>query len=62
MATSIQVEESTLEMLKGMKSETRVKSYDRVIIGLLRERRAKSMYGFLPKGDLRGLRDKSDRF
>ncbi|MBN2517683.1 MAG: hypothetical protein JXB14_02460 [Candidatus Altiarchaeota archaeon] len=64
MTTSIQVEESTVEMLKTLKSETKAKSYDQIIVKLVGERhRGKSMFGFL-KGveDLtKDLRDETDR-
>jgi len=63
MVSSIQVEDSTLEMLKGMKSKAKARSYNQIILRLMGERhRDKSLFGFLPKGEiLKDLRDEKDR-
>jgi predicted CopG family antitoxin len=67
MATTIQVKDTTMQLLKSIKHEAKAKSYDDVIIALANERRQalfKSMRGTL-KGDwdiMEDLRDKHDRY
>ena len=67
MATTIQVKESTMQLLRALKFEHKAKSYDDAIQILAREHRKpmfKSMRGTL-KGNwdiMEGLRDKHDRF
>ena len=64
MATTIQVEKETLELLKGFKEQTDANTYDEAIKMVLKSK--KSMYGALGKKKsmkeiLRGLRDEGDR-
>ena len=66
--TTIQVENSTKELLNELKKSFNSKTYDDVIQTLVRKK-TKSMYGKLAKGKkvsiaamMKGLRDKSDRF
>ena len=67
MYTTIQVKESTMQMLKSLKEEKKAKSYDEAIRRVLKEQRKarfESMRGTL-KGDwdiMEDLRDKHDRF
>lgn len=68
MATTIQVQEDTLELLKQMREMTKTASYDAAIKEMLKKstRHEKSLYGFLGKKNmkqiLKGLRDENDRF
>ncbi len=67
MKTTIQVERTTLELLKRVKGRTKSKSYDEAIRKMAIEGLdIESMWGFLGKGTrkdvMEGLRDKSDRF
>ena len=72
MVTTIQVNERTLELLKRIKEQMRMSSYDETIIRIVSERgRGESMAGSLKKYMKRGeslkdllkdLRDKDDRF
>ena len=66
MATTIQVDNETLELLKRFKSSFNAESYNDVINAILKGGIKKSMYGALGKEKnmrfiLRGLRDESDR-
>lgn len=66
MATTIQVDNDTLDLLKRFKSSLNAESYNDVINAILKGGIKKSMYGALGKeknmrGMLRGLRDESDR-
>ncbi len=69
MATTIQVQESTLELLKRIRKKTHSASYDEAINKLVKKTVPKSMAGALADGKkytkkqiLRGLRDEIDRF
>ncbi|MBI2657559.1 hypothetical protein HYX08_02580 [Candidatus Woesearchaeota archaeon] len=67
MATTIQIDERTLEMLKKIKDETEAASYDDAINKIIADRMKKeSLAGYLGrrpvKGILKGLREKHDRF
>ncbi len=72
MTTTIQVDESTLSLLKKLKDRTKADSYNTIIERLIQEslHPKKSMFGFLNKTNevitrkrmLRDLRDKSDRY
>ncbi len=66
--TTIQVENPTKELLNELKKNFHSKTYDEVIITLVRKK-TKSMFGKLARGKrpsatkmIKGLRDKSDRF
>ncbi|MEK6808994.1 MAG: hypothetical protein AABY14_04875 [Nanoarchaeota archaeon] len=66
MATSIQIQERTLDILKKIKEETRSVSYDEAINKLVvSTAKDKSLGGYLGKRPLKWilneLRDKSDR-
>ena len=66
MATTIQLEEETVKMLKGYKEQLNIATYDDLIKKMLAEKTNKSMFGFLGKTKsmshiLRDLRDESDR-
>lgn len=68
MSTTIQVENPTKELLNNLKTNYNSKTYDEVIITLVRKKEP-SMYAKLSKGKkisvkemMKGLRDKSDRF
>lgn len=68
MATTIQVQESTLESLKRLRKRTHALSYDELINRLIKKLAKKSMAGALArkkrytkKEILRGLRDEEDR-
>ena len=66
MATTIQVDNETLELLKRFKGSLNAESYNEVINAILKGGIKKSMYGALGKEKnmrviLRGLRDESDR-
>ncbi|RJQ22520.1 hypothetical protein C4580_00520 [Candidatus Woesearchaeota archaeon] len=65
--TTIQVQERTLHLLQQMRKSKGAKSYDEVILDLMRNAAPrKSMYGALGKASwkeiMRDLRDKDDRF
>lgn len=67
MATTIQVERETKEVLNELKKSFNSKTYDEVI-GILVRKKTKSMYGKLGKSKkislkkaMKGLRDKDDR-
>ncbi|MAF34692.1 hypothetical protein CMO91_02500 [Candidatus Woesearchaeota archaeon] len=64
MVTSIQVQEKTLELLKKLRAQHHVKTYDDVIHKLAARPRI-SFYGILKKEGMKnvmkGLRDKHDR-
>ncbi len=69
MATTIQVQHSTAELLKKIKERTQSGSYDEAIMKLLKQRSKKSLAGFFArkkhysrKEMLEGLRDERDRF
>lgn len=68
MSTTIQVENPTKELLSNLKTNYNSKTYDEVIITLVRKKEP-SMYAKLSKGKkvsvkemMKGLRDKSDRY
>jgi len=66
MYTTIQVKEGTMNMLKSIKKEKKLHSYDDVLQELLKKKKKDimSMHGYL-KGDwdiMEDLRDKHDRF
>ena len=67
MSTTIQVENPTKELLNNLKANYNSKTYDEVIIALVRKKEP-SMYAKLSKDKvsakemLKGLRDKSDRY
>ncbi len=64
MVTTIQLDESTLELLKQLKQAKRASSYDEVVKGLITEHK-QSLWGFLGKQSLSkiltNLRDEKDR-
>jgi len=67
-ATTIQVQASTLELLKKAKERAKADSYDETILSLFRKSGRASMAGALArkksyskKEMLKGLRDKHDR-
>ena len=66
MATTIQVNERTLHLLKKLKEETKSDSYDEAIIKIVGERhKGKSFAGYFGKKlsrkeILKDLRDKND--
>ncbi|MBI2597660.1 MAG: hypothetical protein HYW50_00515 [Candidatus Diapherotrites archaeon] len=67
MSTTIQVEKPTKELLNNLKTNYNSKTYDAVIITLVRKKEP-SMYAKLSKGKkvsvkemVNSLRDKSDR-
>ena len=67
MVTTIQVQDTTLLLLKKLKKETQSSSYDETIKKIAIARTNKeSFYGFLGKKSkawiLKDLRDKNDRF
>ncbi len=67
MTTTIQVQDTTLELLKKLKNETKSNSYDEAIKKITISRaKNESLYGFLGKKSrkwiLKDLRDKNDRF
>lgn len=67
MVTTIQVKDTTLELLKKVKEETKSSSYDEAIKKIVIARAKKeSFYGFLGKKSrawvLKDLRDEHDRF
>ena len=68
MTTTIQIENPTKDLLNELKKSFRSKTYDEVIVSLVRKK-TKSMYGKLSKGKkvsvsklMKNLRDKSDRY
>ena len=68
MVTTIQINESTIKLLKAIKERTNASSYDEVITKFLKERDTKSYAGAFSGGKkwtrkeiLEGLRDKHDR-
>lgn len=67
MATTIQLQEETVELLKRLRKETHASSYDEAIRKMLTNsaESIQSYYGFLGKRStkqiLENLRDKSDR-
>ena len=70
MVTTIQVQDTTLELLKKLKNETKAISYDETIKKIAAERtKNESLAGFLGKmprklilKELRELRSENDRF
>ena len=67
MVTTIQVQDTTLQLLKKLKEETKSNSYDETIKNIVIARtKGKSLAGFLGRRSrtwiLKDLRDKSDRF
>ena len=62
MATTIQIDEKTLKILKQIKEARKAKSYDEVVRDLILEKKA-SFWGFLGKKPLskimENLRDES---
>ena len=67
MKTTIQINQSTLELLKKVRDNTQSSSYDEAIKKvILKNINKESLYGYLGKKSkkeiLKGLRDKSDRF
>ena len=69
MATTIQVSDTTMQMLKRAKERTNSSSYDEAIRKLIAEQPRESLAGFLARKKhytreeiLKGLRDKVDRF
>ncbi len=68
MATTIQITEDTLQMLKRLRQLFHAGSYNEVVVQLVKHEQArKSMWGagnkkISMKHILGGLRDKSDRF
>ena len=67
MVTTIQVQDTTLLLLKKLKEETKSSSYDETIKTIaISQPKQESLYGFLGKKSrkwiLKDLRDKSDRF
>ena len=65
MVTTIQLENTTLDLLRQLKRGKRARSYDEVIRGLISENKI-SYWGFLGKKSLAkimvSLRDEKDRF
>lgn len=66
MATTIQLDEETVKMLKGYKEQLNIVTYDELIRKILSEKTKKSMFGCLGrrknmKEVLSGLRDEYDR-
>lgn len=67
MATTIQVEKETLELLKHMRKTSHTASYNELIHSLIKKSNVHppSLYGFLGKKKMKdvltGLRDKNDR-
>lgn len=68
MSTTIQIQNPTKKLLNDLKSNYNSKTYDEVIISLVRKKEP-SMYGKLSGGKkvsvkemMKGLRDKSDRY
>lgn len=65
MPTTIQIEDRTLKILKKIKKEKNVSSYDEAINRLVVSIRKESLAGFLGKRPLRELfehlRDKNER-
>ncbi|MFH1240564.1 MAG: hypothetical protein V1672_05105 [Candidatus Diapherotrites archaeon] len=68
MASTIQVEKDTMELLKNLKNTYNTKTYDELINQLVRKKVSGSMFAKLSKGKtytmkniLKGLRDESDR-
>lgn len=67
MKTTIQINQSTLELLKKVRDNTKSSSYDETINKIiLKNINKESLYGYLGKKTkkdiLKGLGDKSDRF
>ena len=67
MATTIQINERTLQLLKKIKAELDVSSYDEAIVKIATKRNnEKSLAGFLGKMPkekiLKDLRDENDRY
>jgi len=67
MATTIQIDNRTLELLKKYKEQSKAHSYDEVILNFMKlGSYAKNFRGFLGKKNMtfvmKGLRDKGDRF
>ena len=67
MKTTIQIKESTLELLRKIKGATESDSYDEAINKLvIKNLNNQSLFGYLGrrtiKEILKGLRNKSDRF
>lgn len=68
MTTTIQINESTIQLLKAIKERTNASSYDEVITKFLKDQNNESYAGVYAKGKrytrkelLEGLRDKHDR-
>jgi len=69
MATTIQVSDTTMQMLKKVKERTKSASYDDAIKKLIAGQPRKSLFGEFAKKKhytreeiLKGLRDEHDRF
>lgn len=67
MATTIQINENTLDLLKKFKEQTHAHTYDEVILNFMKlGGYAKSFRGYLGKKNMafvmKDLRDKKDRF
>ena len=67
MATTIQIDDRTLKILKKIKEETRASSYDDAINKIVNSRlKEESLAGYLGKRSLKevlkDLRDKNERF
>ena len=68
MATTIQIDQQTHEILSHIRESTQAGSYNEVIMDLIARKISKkeSLYGFLGKKSkkeiMEGLRDKNDRF
>ena len=66
MITTIQIEGDTMQKLKQLKEQSHAKSFNEVILSLLKKKHPTALYGILHKEDihalLKGLRDKHERF
>ncbi len=66
MATTVQIQDETLELLKKIKVETKSASYDEAIRKIVLLRVQESFAGYLATGSAKdpykGVRDKRDRF
>ncbi|MBN2422301.1 hypothetical protein JXB41_03675 [Candidatus Woesearchaeota archaeon] len=62
MATTIQVKDTTFQLLKTLKEKEKVTSYDEVISGMIKEKLQvkESMFGSM-KGKLKPYNKKEDR-
>ena len=66
MATTVQIQDETLNLLKKVKEETHSSSYDEAIKKIIALRVQESFAGYLAayasKAPYKGVRDKRDRF